>query len=72
VQGLDESDCHVVLVGHNPGLEQLARALDPGFTGDGEKFPTCGVAQVKLAVDRWSEVEEGCADECRFDYPKGI
>ncbi|HKJ91412.1 MAG TPA: histidine phosphatase family protein [Oceanipulchritudo sp.] len=72
VRGLDEADRHVVLVGHNPGFEQLAHALDPGFTGDGEKFPTCGVAQMKLAVDRWSEVEEGCAGECRFVSPKGL
>jgi len=72
VRGLDEADCHVVLVGHNPGFEGLAYALDPNFVGDGEKFPTCGVAQMKLSIQTWSEADEGCAGECRFVFPKGL
>jgi len=72
VCALDDSHEHVLMVGHNPGFEQLAYALDPGFKGDGEKFPTCGVAHMKLATERWSGVEEGCATECHFVYPKGL
>jgi len=70
VQELDSTDQHVVLVGHNPGFEQLASALYPDFKGDGEKFPTCGVAHLDLAVDTWQEVTEGCATACEFSYPK--
>jgi len=70
VRALDEADQHVVLVGHNPGFEQLAAALDPGFVGDGEKFPTCGAAHMQLAIRHWSEAGEGCTAACRFAYPK--
>ncbi|PXA03455.1 phosphoglycerate mutase [Coraliomargarita sinensis] len=70
VQGLNEANMHVVLVGHNPGFEQLAYALDPDFEGDGEKFPTCGVAQMELGIDTWSEIGEACAAKCQFVYPK--
>ncbi len=70
VRAQDDADQHVMLVGHNPGFEQLAYALDPNFDGDGEKFPTCGVAEMRLRTDHWSKVGEGCATECRFSYPK--
>ena len=70
VRGLDDEAGHVVLFGHNPGFEQLASALNPNFEGDGEKFPTCGVANMDLAIDSWGEAREGCAAECRFYYPK--
>jgi len=70
VRALDDGDSHVMLVGHNPGFEQLAYALNPNFVGDGEKFPTCGAALMKLAIQTWSEVGEACAAKCRFIYPK--
>lgn len=70
VRGLDEAEGHVVLVGHNPGFEQLARALDPNFDGDGAKYPTCGVARMQLAVKTWAEVDEGSVESSRFVYPK--
>jgi phosphohistidine phosphatase len=70
VRGLDEAEGHVVLVGHNPGFEQLARALDPNFDGDGAKYPTCGVARMQLAVETWAEVDEGSVESSRFVYPK--
>ncbi|NBB78521.1 MAG: hypothetical protein GVY36_03630 [Verrucomicrobia bacterium] len=72
VHRLDDTDIHVVLVGHNPGFEQLACALDPDFAGDGAKFPTCGVACLKLPVDSWSKVHRSCAAVCRFVYPKAL
>ncbi len=45
VRGLDESLGTVVLVGHNPGFEDLAQAL----TGDPVPMPTSGLAVVELA-----------------------
>ncbi len=72
VRGLDDGDQHVVLFGHNPGFELLASVLDPAFEGDGEKFPTCGVAHLELAVAAWREVGHGCASAARFVYPKQL
>jgi phosphohistidine phosphatase len=46
----DEHPC-VLVVGHNPGLEDLMEEL----TGQYVKMPTGAVAQVALEIDRWSE-----------------
>ena len=70
VQNLNEADGHVILIGHNPGFEQLARRLYPDFEGDGVKFPTCGVAHFALEAGTWAAVSDGSAASCRFSYPK--
>jgi len=49
----DASSARVMLVGHNPGLEELIRNL----TGEGEPFPTAALAQIELPIDSWSELE---------------
>jgi phosphohistidine phosphatase len=66
----------VVVVGHNPGLEELAFALDDG-SGDrlattrmGEKFPTAALA-VLTTTREWSHL---VFDSCRlrsFDVARG-
>ncbi len=45
----------VMLVGHNPNLEELLEAL----TGDWEHLPTAALAQVTLPIERWRELDEG-------------
>ena len=54
----------VLVVGHNPDLEQLARRL--ATTGDegalarlAEKYPTAGLAVIELPVERWAEAGPG-------------
>jgi phosphohistidine phosphatase len=42
----------VMIVGHNPGLEDLVARL----TGDPEGLPTAALAQIALPIDRWSDV----------------
>ena len=39
----------VLLVGHNPGLEQLVERL----TGSAEHLPTAAVARIELPIDAW-------------------
>ena len=43
----------VMLVGHNPGQEDLIREL----TDQDERFPTAALAQIELPIGRWSEME---------------
>jgi len=43
----------VMLVGHNPGQEDLIREL----TDQDERFPTAALAQIELPIERWSEME---------------
>lgn len=42
----------LLVVGHNPGLEELVAALTGGFAA----LPTAALAQVDLDVDVWSEL----------------
>jgi phosphohistidine phosphatase len=43
----------VMIVGHNPGLEELVAQL----TGQREAFPTAALAQITLPIDGWSELD---------------
>jgi len=42
----------VMIVGHNPGLEDLVS----GLTDAREDLPTAALAQLALPIDRWSEI----------------
>lgn len=42
----------LLLVGHNPGLEELLHLL----TGEAQHMPTAALARIFLAVEKWSEV----------------
>ena len=55
VRGLPAELGAVMLVGHNPGLEELARALVP----EGRAFPTCTLATITFKADKWSAVGAG-------------
>lgn len=46
---------HVLLVGHNPGLEELVAEL----AGEHCDFPTAALARVELSLDSWAGFAEG-------------
>ncbi len=66
----------LLLVGHNPGLEELALRLASGFDrlrGEVEiKYPTGTVAEIELPADRWTEVREGTGRIVRFIRPRDL
>ena len=43
----------VMVVGHNPGLEELVEEL----TGHRRRMPTAALAHVRLPIDRWLELD---------------
>ena len=45
----------VMVVGHNPGLEELVGRL----TDTRESLPTAALVQIALPIDRWSELTSG-------------
>ena len=65
----------VLLVGHNPGLEDLVLWLTP--PGDGprthveEKYPTCALAELAVP-SAWSGLAEGAARFIRFTRPRDL
>ena len=52
---LDGLGGRVMIVAHNPGLEELVRAL----TGRAERFPTAALAALRVPVDDWTAVQLG-------------
>ena len=52
---VDSAVASVLIVGHNPGLEELITRL----TGARESLPTAALAHVTLPIDRWSDLTTG-------------
>lgn len=50
----DASGC-ALLVGHNPGFEDLLARL----TGSFERMPTAALACIEFSADRWGDIEDG-------------
>lgn len=77
VHGVDDGVGRLLLVGHNPGLEQLAQLL----TGAGSaelraelevKYPTATVAEIRLPAERWADVAAGTGTLTRFIRPRDL
>jgi phosphohistidine phosphatase len=67
----------LLMIGHNPGFEELSAQL----TGHGDryaaarmaqKFPTCGLAVLDFAVEDWRDVAPRAARLDRFVTPASL
>ena len=68
----------VLVVGHNPGIENLAAKL----AGEGsdeaalatmkDKFPTCGLASIAFDAEAWSEIRQGKGRLLQFLVPREL
>lgn len=54
IRAADPKARALLIIGHNPGLEDLALSL--GADGAPPKFPTCAVAAFRFDVENWNEV----------------
>ncbi len=64
-----------MLVGHNPGLQQLVVLLSspsPERYRAAEKFPTGALATLELDVARWDDVEVGCGRLTSLVLPREL
>jgi phosphohistidine phosphatase len=75
VRAADEGDVRLLVVGHNPGLEQLALFL----SGEGAlrdqiavKYPTGALAEIGFDVPRWRDVAAGQGRLARFIRPREL
>jgi phosphohistidine phosphatase len=74
---LPDGEASVMLVGHNPGLQDLVLALapaaDPALVARVEaKFPTAAFATLDLAVDRWTAVQPGTGTLVAYVTPRDL
>lgn len=76
VQGFDDAAATVLLVGHNPGLEDLLLLLVPEGgalrTQAALKYPTATLAAIDLPVTRWSDAAPGTGTLTRFIRPRDL
>jgi phosphohistidine phosphatase len=68
VRGLPEKGACALLVGHNPGFEELLAAL----TESGGSMPTAALACIDLGRSRWDEVAAGDGELRWLATPKEI
>ncbi|MCK9541247.1 MAG: histidine phosphatase family protein [Novosphingobium sp.] len=78
IREIEGDPASVLMVGHNPGLEDLIFDLVPD---DGhnplrqiveDKFPTAALAVIELDIDRWADVEEGKARLVHLMRPRDL
>lgn len=67
----------LLLVGHNPGLEQLVLRLVPQGAAHARseveiKYPTASLAEMTFPVESWHEVADGRGDLVRFVRPRDL
>ena len=77
VRNLPEGAHAPLLVGHNPGMQQLIVELTHGDRHArrhrvAEKFPTAALAQLELPAHRWSDVARGSGEIAELILPKGL
>jgi phosphohistidine phosphatase len=75
VQEADNAAERLLIIGHNPGLENLAMLLTRGEglrTQIAIKYPTATLAEIALPVESWSEVVKGVGTVARFIRPRDL
>jgi len=81
VRGAPAAASSLMVVGHNPGMEECAGQLarEPVRRKERarhealeEKFPTCALAILDFAVNRWRDIEPGAGKLTDFVRPKDL
>lgn len=78
LRGANTDADHVLMVGHNPGLEDLIFDLvpDDGTSPDRDavevKYPTAALAEISLNIDVWDDIADGCGVIDRFTRPRDL
>ncbi len=68
----------VLMIGHNPGLEDLIFDLVPDDAANPlreeveVKFPTATFAVMEIAIERWADLDEGCAKLVSMKRPRDL
>ncbi len=81
VRRVDEAIGSVMVIGHNPGLEQLANALSASPKTEEEerrhrrmreKFSTCALAVIQFPAKTWREIKQGGGMLVDFMRPRDL
>lgn len=58
----------LMIVGHNPGLENLVGYLSGRYV----TFPTAALAHIRLAVDAWDDLDRGAGELANLWLPREL
>ncbi len=58
---------HILVIGHNPGISDLANRLSDRLTGD---MPTGAMITIEADVDDWAGFDFAARKVIGYDYPK--
>jgi phosphohistidine phosphatase len=77
IREVDAAVRMLLLVGHNPGFEDLAKLLVGhgdryAFARLAKKYPTAGLAVIDFAIEDWAGVKPGAGRLDRFVTPKSL
>jgi phosphohistidine phosphatase len=74
----DDAFTSVLMIGHNPGLEDLILELVPESKDDPlralvfEKYPTAAVAEIALDIKGWADIEHNIGQLTRYIRPRDL
>jgi phosphohistidine phosphatase len=69
---LDDTTGSVLVIGHNPGIEDLAATLVGGGDEPAQKFPTAALADLRAPIAGWGELRPGVARRHAFVLPRTL
>ncbi len=78
VRDMPDQTAALMMVGHNPGLEDLIFDLVPQTPACPlramveAKFPTATFALLECAIDRWADLDPGCARLIALTRPRDL
>jgi phosphohistidine phosphatase len=75
IRAVPEAVASVMLIGHNPGLQELALDLASAGAERGRleaKFPTAALATLTLPNRTWSQLSQGDAVLAAYVVPKQL
>ncbi|WP_163834495.1 SixA phosphatase family protein [Spartinivicinus ruber] len=59
----------LMIIGHNPSIEETIQALDPKFNGN---IPTCCVTRIRCNISSWQEINNNCGEVMDCLRPKEV
>jgi phosphohistidine phosphatase len=74
---VDRTVGHVLMIGHNPGLQRLVllltdRRLDGENASIATKLPTGALVVLDLDIGDWSSIANDCATVTHWATPRGL
>lgn len=68
---IDDAVTSVLVVAHNPGIQELAITLTDDLEGLAS-FPTAALADLRIPISAWAELRPGIATVAGFTSPREL